>query len=81
MAFKMTGFSAFTKKTDDDKKTIVAGQFLTKVEGGYKDRDSGKVYKDPKGVVTVNKEGRATDNDFIYKGNTITGIDVPKEGE
>jgi len=80
MAFKMAGFSAFTKQ-NDDKKTTVAGQFLTKVEGGYKDRDSNKVYKDPKGFVTVNEEGRPPDHDFIYKGNTIIGIDVPKKGE
>ena len=91
MAFKMSGFSAFTKETNlpeeeqskitSAKTGIVAGQFLNKVEGGYVDRDSGKVYKDPKGVINVNEDGHAEDNDFIYKGNTIIGINVPKEGE
>ena len=52
----------------------VAGQFLTKTEGGYSDSDTGKSYTDPKGIVTSDADGNVVDNDYtVNDKGVITG--------
>jgi hypothetical protein len=92
MAFKMAGFSAFTKNGDDDKKktaSTIHGQEITKDGKGnykigtdYKVSGVGKVITDPKGILSKHtKDGFIQDRDFTYttKGDTtsITGIKSP----
>ncbi len=77
MAFKMKGFSSFDKNHDTDPEvTTVAGQSLVKVKGGYKDEDSGVVYKDPNNKVIMSKKapGLVQDESYTVKGNVITGV-------
>tara|TARA_R100000329_G_scaffold140497_1_gene122819 strand:- start:309 stop:545 length:237 start_codon:yes stop_codon:yes gene_type:complete len=77
MAFKMKGFSPFDKNGDTDPEvTTVAGQSLVKVKGGYKDEDSGVVYKDPNNKVIMSKKAPnlVQDESYTVKGNVITGV-------
>ena len=62
------------KANDDSQTNKVAGQFLEKTSGGYKDVDSGKVYSDPNKVVKVNKEGLVVDNDYITRDDKIIKV-------
>jgi len=73
----MAGYSPFDKNGDTDPEvTTVAGQSLVKVKGGYKDEDSGVVYKDPNNKVIMSKKasGLVQDESYTVKGNVITGI-------
>ena len=77
MAFKMKGYSPFDKEHGTDTEvTTVAGQSLVKVKGGYKDEDSGVVYKDPNNKVIMSKKapGLVQDESYTVKGNVITGV-------
>ena len=89
MAFKMKGFSAFTKNGEDDKKKIageIHGQEISsdgkgnyKIGVDYKVSGVGKVITDPKGILKkYTKDGFIEDLDFTYttKGDTtsITGV-------
>ena len=52
----------------------IPGQYLEQVgENEYKDVDSGEVFKDVKGVVTV-IDGNVEDNDYIIEGENIIGV-------
>ena len=87
MAFKMKGYSPFDKNHETDPKkdgtsgtdpkvTTVAGQSLVKVKGGYKDEDSGVVYKDPSNKVIMSEKapGLVQDESYTVRGNVITGV-------
>ena len=87
MAFKMKGFPKIgnpkeTKYLDDktnppkEKTSSVAGQSLVKVKGGYKDEDTGIVYKDPNNAVVMSKKapGLVQDESYTVRGNVITGV-------
>lgn len=64
------GTSAFRK---ENEKTV-AGQYLESIgDNKYKDVDSGKVYTDTAGVVTMGKGKNVTDNDYIIKDGKIIG--------
>lgn len=63
------------KAADDSQTKTVAGQFLKKTKGGFKDSDSGKVYRDPNSVVKLNKEGLVPDNDYRVRGGNIIKVD------
>ena len=58
-------------------KKSVAGQYLEKTKGGYKDVDTGKVYKDPNGVVKMDKNGYVMDLDYVLSGDTIQSVKRP----
>ena len=92
MAFKMKGFSAFTKNGDDNKKktaSTIAGQEIKedgkgnyKIGTDYGVSGVGKVITDPKGILKKHtKDGFIEDLDFTYttKGDTtnVTGIKSP----
>ena len=90
MAFKMSGFSAFTKQTGDDKaKQILREEVNVDDDGTVTFTDRGyeiagvpknSVVSDPKNIV---KNNPADDYTFSVKGDTITitGIEPLKEGE
>lgn len=59
------------KAADDSQTKNVAGQYLEKTKGGFKDVDSGKVYGDPNNVVKLNKDGLVPDNDYTVRGSNI----------
>lgn len=59
------------KAGDDSQTKNIAGQYLEKTEGGFKDTDSGKIYKDPNSVVKLNKDGLVPDNDYTVRGSNI----------
>jgi hypothetical protein len=82
MAFKMRGFTAFHKngETEPTKSPTIAGQELTKVEGGYKIGDdsgysrAGQIITDPKGFIQMEEYG-VPDRDYkVNDKNVITGI-------
>tara|TARA_R100000700_G_C3081473_1_gene86974 strand:- start:329 stop:553 length:225 start_codon:yes stop_codon:yes gene_type:complete len=73
----MKGYSPFDKEHETEPEvTTVAGQSLVKVKGGYKDEDSGVVYKDPNNKVIMSKKvpGLVQDESYTVKGNIITGV-------
>ena len=95
MAFKMSGFSAFTKQADDDKAKQILNEEVqvgddgkvTFIRGTGTEGDYGiagippnAVINDPKNIV---KNNPADDYTFSVKGDTITitGIEPLKEGE
>ena len=86
MAFKMRGFSAFTKQTDDDKaKQILREEVnvgddgkVTFTDRGYDIAGVSKnaVVSDPKNIV---KNNPADDYTFSVKGDTITITGIEKQ--
>ena len=63
------------KAADDSQTKVVAGQYLEKTKGGFKDSDSGKVYGDPNSVVKLDKEGLVPDVDYRVRGGNIIKAD------
>ena len=57
----------------------LAGQFLEKTEGGYKDVDTGKNYTDPNNIVNIDNEGNVVDDDYKIEGNVIVSMFEPEE--
>ena len=92
MAFKMKGWSPYTKNGDGDKAktaSTIAGQEIKedgkgnyKIATDYGVSGVGKVITDPKGILKKHtKDGFIEDLDFTYttKGDTtsVTGIKSP----
>ena len=92
MAFKMKGWSPYTKNGDGDKAktaSTIAGQEIKedgkgnyKIGTDYGVSGVGKVITDPKGILKKHtKDGFIEDLDFTYttKGDTtsVTGIKSP----
>ena len=92
MAFKMKGWSPYTKNGDGDKAktaSTIAGQEIKedgkgnyKIGTDYEVSGVGKVITDPKGILKKHtKDGFIEDLDFTYttKGDTtnVTGIKSP----
>ena len=63
------------KAADDSQTKIIAGQYLEKTKDGYKDVDTGKMYKDPNKVIKLDKDGFVPDNDYRSRGGNIIKVD------
>ena len=67
MAFKMKG-APFAK----GKKTIIAGQHITKNrDGTYEDSETGAPIADPKDKLKITGDGFVADMDYVMKNGKI----------